>query len=134
MFCVLSSCTRGTAPDNAHIRALGEARLGIRQLQLPLTGSAGDLHNELIGTFPQLLTCGGYEIMRAAPGSRTLLPVGQSSRPVTAQYLSADVRPSTKLYVRPIQRDIPTQRNTVASTASLTETEQVMIIVLVLQY
>ena len=105
-FCILSSSSACTAPNHAQMQALSGIGLGLRRIQLRLNGTAEDVHEQLTTNFPELLSCGGYELLRASPGSRLLTRFTESAVPVTAQYLNNTTRASTNIYVRPIQRDL----------------------------
>ena len=129
LFCVLSCSTDTASPDTAYFRKLECAGLGVKQIQMRVNESAEEIHSRLVEAFPQLVSCGGYEVLRACPGSKSLQPLAPLSVPLTAEYLSTAVRSSTKIYLRPIQRDIPLDTPGFAlENNSATETAQVNIL------
>ena len=76
-------------------------------MSLPDDGKFTDISKELLESFPPLCECGGVELLRVPSRGRSELEVIPS--PVggyTTAYLK-DVVKQARIYIRPIQRDLP---------------------------
>lgn len=81
--------------------------LGARVVSLPEDGDASDVQREILDSFPPLNDGGGFELLRVPCRGRSELeqipiPVGGYS---TA--FLRDVVKQARIYIRPIQRDLP---------------------------
>ena len=105
-FFLLSRKDSVNVPTNrAEKQALQAAGLGERVVVLSFSQQ---LHSKLLDIFPELRCCGGYELLRCHQGSKRLHPIASSSAGHTPYSLSSEVRQS-RIYIRPIQNDIPLQ-------------------------
>ena len=94
--------SKGTKEAHAAIGLMGE-----KVISLPSNGSAKDLHQQILETFPPLASCGGYTLLRCMGKSKSLEIMEPPSGGHTPLSLSAVVGQS-RVYVRPLQRDIST--------------------------
>ena len=79
----------------------------MKKLNIPEDGNGSDVHDEILYAFPQLRDAGGYELLRVPLRGRSDLE--QIPRPIggyTVSFLK-DVVKQAKIYIRPIQRDLP---------------------------
>ena len=79
---------------------------------MPGEGSANDVRVGLKEAFPKLNDSGGYEFMHAKPGSRELNVIREGQNGYTVDFLKRFVGQG-RLYVRPIQRDLDLNPETV---------------------
>ncbi len=83
---------------------LMRAGLGPKKVPFLDYGEAWEFHDEMVGAFPQLSNCSGYELLRTQPqNSRELFVIPSQSGGYTVQYLKSVVC-QAKLYIRPIQK------------------------------
>lgn len=85
--------------------ALAAIGLGEKTLCMPIGGTARDLHQVLVDTFPPLSSCGGYTLLRCTGKTKTLEIINPPLGGHTPMSLSSVVGQS-RIYVRPLQRDI----------------------------
>ncbi len=96
-----------SVPTSAQYKQwLMTAGLGEKRLQMSLTSTSSQVHDVIVQTFPQLSTCGGYELLKCIPNSRTLHPITVPSAGFTPDILKAEVGQG-RIYLRPLQRKIP---------------------------
>ena len=108
-FFLLSRKDSVNVPTNrAEKQALQAAGLGERVVILSFSSHAQQLHSKLLDVFPELRCCGGYELLRCHQGSKRLHTIASSSAGHTPYSLSSEVHQS-RIYIRPIQKDIPLQ-------------------------
>ena len=105
--CCLSEMSMRSTPTPEEITSLLDAGLGLKCLQFKRDGDAFHVHNVILSAFPQLEGCGGYEFLRAAPNCRVLIPLSSTTRSITSEVISDSTRANTRIFVRPLQQNIP---------------------------
>ena len=106
-FVCLSQAGQDYVPGSVEKAELHNSGLGCKQLSLFEYGSSWEFHDELVEAFPKLANAGGYELMRTEEGnSRDLVVIPHPSEGYTASYLKSVVQ-HAKIYVRPLQQDLP---------------------------
>ena len=83
-------------------------RAGLSPKNIPLFeyGEPWEFHDDIIGAFPKLANCGGYELLRTQQSNnRELFVIPSQSGGYTVQYLKSIVS-QAKVYIRPIQKDL----------------------------
>ena len=96
-------------PSSLEAGELLRAGLGKKHLAFFEMGDSSDVHAEILDAFPQLSDGGGYELLRVGDtgGQRSQLRViPPPSEGYTVNYLREVLR-QAKVYVRPLQRDLP---------------------------
>ena len=102
-------------PSATEKQVLFHAGLGLKKIKLDLeddensvlekiTSGEKDDHGEIKG-FPQLKDCGGFEILYCVSGCKELKPLNCCW---TAKDLKANVGAQSKLFLRPIQKNLST--------------------------
>ena len=103
----LAMVGQNNVPGSVERAELQNSGLGSKELALLENGASWEFHNELLEAFPKLAKAGGYELMRTEAGnSRDLAVIPQPSEGYTASYLKNVVH-HAKVYVRPLQQDLP---------------------------
>ena len=105
--CVLTlhaeACTAPCTPSAKE--QLLTARLGEKKITVPEITCTKDEFNDLIlGSFPRLKACCGYELMRCIPNSKHLEII--SSRIAQSRKLLKTIVGNGRVFIRPIQTDI----------------------------
>ncbi|XP_064626213.1 uncharacterized protein LOC135486700 [Lineus longissimus] len=95
---------------------LYDSGLGEREVVFRMCDDAAAVKDSIFSTFPKLEQTGGFEVLKVKEGSRTCLDVIQVGSFPSAKLRSFGTSSSTKLYLRPLQRDI-----TLDETASAAE-------------
>lgn len=80
----------------------------MRKLVFSAEGDAAHIHDVILEAFPILDECGGYT-MRVSENSRDLVGIEGPDGGVTVPFLK-DILRQAKLYVRPLQCDIPEEK------------------------
>jgi len=83
---------------------LEEAGLGEKSVELSMECNHEEFYQLILSTFPKLKNGGGFELLRCAPNSRELLPIGPRVAS-TPKLLKRRVG-NGRVYVRPLQRDL----------------------------
>ena len=82
------------------------AGLGEQRVTLPGFADVHDIFSEISYQFPQLLECGGFELLRVPEGGGKHLDVIASpENGYTTSYLRAVVH-HAKIYIRPLQKSL----------------------------
>ena len=102
VFCCLAESSASIAPDSDTVVELGDMGLGLKEMEISPNATSTEIDAAVAQLFPALNGIGGFELLRAVPGSNNLLQL----RDLTGNYLSSYTRATTRIYVRPIQRDI----------------------------
>ena len=104
-FYCLATCRAENVPmSKAQKQALEASSLGEKKVEVPLNSTPDGLHRMILATFPALQLCGGYQLCRAASSKR--LEVIQSPPTGHTPLTLADVIGQSRVYIRPLQRDI----------------------------
>ena len=105
-FVCLDSTEACTAPCTPSAKEqLLTAGLGEKEITVPEITCTKDEFNDLIlGSFPRLKACGGYELMRCIPNSKHLEII--SSRIAQSPKLLKTTVGNGRVFIRPIQKDI----------------------------
>lgn len=109
-FVCLSNRNSGMAPTMTEKCVLSEAGLGEKDVGFDSDGDSANVYERLLQVFPTLQDAGGFEILRTAERSSTMLvavPVPRVDG-YTVAYLKS-VLNQAKGYIRPVQRDIETE-------------------------
>ena len=77
----------------------------MKKLSLSQYSDGEDINHYVLDAFPQLKGIGGYELLRASSG-RMLEVIPHPPDGYSANYLK-DVVQQAKIYIRPIQTNIP---------------------------
>ena len=103
-------------PSNTEKQILMEAGLGIKKIKLDLEDEEMAVNEKITSDekdeggnfkgFPQLKEVGGFEMMNCSPNCRDLKVLNCSR---AAKSLRATVGGQSKIYLRPIQKSIPTK-------------------------
>ena len=105
-FYCLSTCRAENVPTSkAQKQALQASGLGEKKVEVPFNSTADELHRMVLDTFPALRMCGGYQLCRCAASSKrieVIQPPATGHTPLTL----ADVIGQSRVYIRPLQRDI----------------------------
>ena len=102
----LKECEQETSPSTEEKIELAQLNLGLRKLVFTAEGDANHIHDIIVEAFPILEECGGYTLMRVSENSRDLVAIEGPDGGVTVTFLK-DILRQTKLYIRPLQCDIP---------------------------
>jgi hypothetical protein len=105
----LKDCDQETSPSTEEKIELAQLNLGLRKLVFSAEGDANHIHDVICRSFPILEECGGYTLMRVSENSRDLVAIEGPDGGVTVTFLK-DILRQAKLYVRPLQCDIPEER------------------------
>lgn len=105
----LKDCDQKTSPSTEEKIELAQLNLGLRKLVFSAEGDANHIHDVICRSFPILKECGGYTLMRVSENSRDLVAIEGPDGGVTVTFLK-DILRQAKLYVRPLQCDIPEER------------------------
>ncbi len=100
----LTDQTKG--PDCSEKIELAKLGLGMKVLSFNCDGDALHIHNVLMTTLKQLQGCGGYTLIILAPNSTDLIEIESPRGGMSVSYLK-DIVKSAKLFVRPLQSDVP---------------------------
>ena len=103
-------------PTSTEKQILHQAGLGMKKIKLEASDSEEqvlqkiisdeqDENGQIVG-FPQLKDCGGFEILHCVSNCKDLLPISCSW---SVCDLKANLGPQTKLYLRPIQKNLSTK-------------------------
>ena len=100
--------TEVTCPPSPMDKALLiRAGLGPRKLSLFEYGESFEFHESITSAFPRLAQGGGYELLRTKQNTnRELCVIPPPPGGYTVDYLKSMVS-QAKIYIRPIQRDLP---------------------------
>lgn len=79
---------------------LGERKIEVRNIN----GSWEEFKGEILATFPKLVGCGGFEIMRCVPNTKDLELV--SMRIAQSPKLLKTILGNGRMFLRPIQQDL----------------------------
>ena len=105
----LKECAQETAPNAEEKMELAKLNLGTKKLVFNAEGNANHIHEIITDEFPILEECGGYTLMRVSENSRDLVAIEGPDGDVTIPFLK-DILRQAKLYVRPLQCNIPEDR------------------------
>ena len=97
------------SPSTGEKIELAQLNLGLRKLVFSAEGDAAHIHDVILEAFPILDECGGYTLMRVSENSRDLVGIEGPDGGVTVPFLK-DILRQAKLYVRPLQCDIPEEK------------------------
>ena len=97
------------SPSTEEKIELAQLNLGLRKLVFSAEGDAAHIHDVILEAFPILDECGGYTLMRVSENSRDLVGIEGPDGGVTVPFLK-DILRQAKLYVRPLQCDIPEEK------------------------
>ena len=86
-----------------------QLNLGLRKLVFCGDGDATNIHDIILEAFPILSECGGYTLMRVSDNSHDLVAIEGPDGGVTVPFLK-DILRQAKLYVRPLQCDVPQEK------------------------
>ena len=103
LFCCLSDSNAHRVPLSEVVSTLEVRGLGVKEVDIAYDWTRKDIDSSVMETFPALEQCGGFELLRAVPSARTL---NRFPDDMDGEYLSRHTRYNSKIYVRPIQRDI----------------------------
>lgn len=119
-FVCLSSTAYEKPPTSFQAGELMQAGLGKKSVSVLSFADSSELHDEIMSTFPALVDGGGYELLRAGEaGSRnSLVVIPQPPEGYTVDYLREVVR-QAKVYIRPLQKDLPMEIQPASSSAFL---------------
>lgn len=117
-FCFSSMNVRTVPLSKGAKAALTAIGLGEKVISLQSTASATDLHSRIIQAFPPLASCGGYALLRCLGSTKTLEMLEPPSGGHTPISLSGVVGQS-RVYIRPLQQDIPLSSVEVAEVCSV---------------
>ena len=109
-FCCLAECSASQVPNGDVLASLQTRGLGSKEIEIPLAASFSDINTIVLEQFPCLNGCGGLELLKAAPGSRAFIHLPGD---VSAEYLCNHTRSNSRIYIRPIQRDVVLDQMTV---------------------
>lgn len=115
-FVCLASRFANKTPTTTEKRVLHQAGLGCKKIKLladdtgeallnKLTSDAKDEYGNTVG-FPQLRTCGGFEMLQCLANCRDLFVISSSW---SVQDLKSALDGQAKIYLRPIQKSLGTQ-------------------------
>ena len=103
----LRLCDQETNPSTEEKMHLAKLGLGLKQLVFDSDGGPQHIHDVCIDHFPGLLKCGGYTLLRLSDHSKTnLIEIESPDSGMTVPYLK-DILRQAKLFIRPLQCDIP---------------------------
>lgn len=102
----LKECDQDTSPTTEEKIQLAQLNLGCKKLVFGSESDATEVHYTILTAFPILSECGGYTLMRTSDNSRTLVSIEGPDGGITVPFLK-DILRQAKLYVRPLQCDIP---------------------------
>lgn len=105
-FCFANTSASTVPMSKSSKEALAAVGLGEKVLSLRCNGSAEELHNLLLETFPPLVLCGGYTLWKGMAKSKKLEILEPPPGGHTPISISGVVGQS-RVYVKPLQRDIP---------------------------
>ena len=105
-FVCLDSTEACTAPCTPSAKEeLLTAGLGEKKITVPEISCTKDEFNDIIlGSFPRLKGCGGYELMRCIPNSKHLEII--TSRIAQSPKLLKTIVGNGRVFIRPIQKDL----------------------------
>jgi len=105
--CICLKHVHQTSRPSAEERMeLARDGLGLAEVNFDHDGNASHIHKVLIETFPQLDQCGGYTLCRLSDNSHSLIEIEYPAKGLSVAYLK-DILNQAKLYIRPLQSDIP---------------------------
>ena len=105
----LKDCNQETSPSTEEKIELVQLYLGLKKLVFSAEGNANHIHDVMCSSFPILEECGGYTLMCVSENCRELVAVEGPDGGVTVTFLK-DILLQAKLYIRPLQCDIPEER------------------------
>ena len=105
-------------PTSTQKALLQNAGLGQKKVQMLVTDDSETVKQKLIEEFPKLKECGGFEFLRCMPNCRNLKILECNW---DASSLRSAVGSQAKIYVRPIQRNLPIEVNHNQPTEDLCE-------------
>ena len=116
-FVCLADCTTSKTPTSVEQQILFKAGLGLKKIKLELEDDEETVMNKITSEakddsgktkgFPQLKTCGGFEMMRSMPSCRDLTVIDSSWN---ARDLQSNLGGGqAKIYLRPIQKSLSIQ-------------------------
>ena len=105
-FYCLATCRAENVPTSkAQKQALEASGLGEKKVEVPFNSSPDGLHRMILTVFPALQLCGGYQLCRCVASSKRLEVIQAPPTGHTPLTL-ADVIGQSRVYIRPLQRDI----------------------------
>ena len=105
----MKDCEQETSPSTKEKIELAQLNLGLRKLVFSAEGDANHIHDVICMSFPILKECGGYTLMCVSENSCDLVAIEGPDGGVTVTFLK-DILRQAKLYIRPLQCDIPEER------------------------
>ena len=93
-------------PDREEQRNLLVAGLGEVKVAIPEDSNENNVRDLLIETFPKLKEIGGFELMYVESRSKDLLVIPPGPDGTSIKYLASFIGQG-KIYIRPIQQDLP---------------------------
>lgn len=105
----LKDCEQEISPNTEEKIELAQLNLGLRKLVFNAEGDANHIHDIICKEFPILEDCDGYTLMRVSENSRDLVAIEGPDGGVNVTFLK-DILHQAKLYIRPLQCDIPEER------------------------
>ncbi|XP_053406476.1 uncharacterized protein LOC123545143 [Mercenaria mercenaria] len=107
-FCLLASSKQITAPTREEKQELYDAGLGEKKITFIKDSYPESFKAKLEEVYPNLIGCGGFELLRSNCGSRVSLEVlKMPSTGFTSIYLANESNLGQALcYIRPIQKDL----------------------------
>lgn len=104
-FCLACVGTRTLPMSKAAKEALVAMNLGEKVVSIESSASPSDLHVSILEAFPPLGECGGYTLLRCT-GNTKILEVLEPPPGGHTPISIASVVGQSRVYVRPLQRDI----------------------------
>lgn len=92
-------------PSTVEKMDLAKVGLGLKRLSFDIEGTSQHIHDKIIETYPSLMECGGYTLLRLSDSSANLIEIEDPDTGLNVMYLK-DILQQAKLYIRPLQTDI----------------------------
>ena len=105
----LKDCYQDTAPTTEEKMELARMNLGLRKLVFSAEGDASHIHDVILDAYPVIEDCGGYTLLRVSDNSKNLIEIEGPQDGLNVPFLK-DILRQAKMYVRPLQVDIPEQK------------------------